>query len=371
MNELKIKKKDLFNFLIVFCLILYKYFLMWNQNLSLNLNLNLMLIYILLIAIAIVSHKNFNKNLIFKIAVIFIFFIVSYYKSEAIDILIAFVLAFCFFDEENGEKKFLKSFMISSSILFIITIMLFALGILPDNALQRANGTTSLIRSSLGFFHANSAFLYFIPIVLSYYSLKRDNIKKIPFLFIIDIISLILYYFTICRTGLIIIIVINICVIFDRFLSRNKIMEFITKHGYIIFLSITLILAMKYGPDFVAPFNKILSMRPYFYYLAINQFGFHLFGYGIQDLIIIDNLYLTYILIYGIIPYLFFLFFQYKTFSRFKEEKIVIVMFVFFIYGMLENNFVYCNNFILTLQFIFYLQQKIDIKGAKNVKNKK
>lgn len=366
MKEIKIKKTDVFNFIIVFCLIFYKYFLMWNQKLSLNLNLNIMIIYILILTILMVSRKKIKKNLVLKLTIMIIFFVISYYKSEAIDILIAFVISFCFFDDDVGEQKFLKNFVISSSIMFIITIILFVLGILPDNTLQRWNGNTTIVRSSLGFFHANSPFLYFIPIVLAYYILKKDNLKKFPFLLIVDIISVIIYHFTICRTGLIVIIGINLCVLFEKYLIKNKIMNFTTKHGYLIFLMISVIIALKYGLDFVSPINNLLSMRPYYYYLAITQYGFHLFGAGVQDLIIIDNVYLTYTLIYGIVPFALFLLFQYKTFHRFKGNKMMIVMFLFFIYGMLENNFVYCNNFMLTLQFIFYLQNKEVIKDVKN-----
>lgn len=354
---IKLSKSEIANFFIVFLFLSYKYILMWFLNFGIK--INYLIIIPLILSILVLARKKYAKSTLVKFLVLLVFFAFSYYNSQAIDILLAIIFSLLFYDRKNGDKEFIKYFVIVSSILFSLTIIFSLFGIINSTISQRVVNGAILLRKSLGFSHANSAFIYFMPIVLGIIYIKGEKLKKPLFLFTIDAISLFLYAVTQSRTGLLLIIVLNFLLIFDFIIIKSKIIKIITKYNYIILLLFSLYLGTKIGLVFENPINRLLSFRPFYYNQAISFYGFHIFGGTSNANIVLDNSYLTYLLIYGIIPYIFYALFQIKTFNFFKEDrKRIIILFIFAVYGVLENNYVYSCNFILALQFIFFLSQK-------------
>jgi len=368
---IKLSKSEIANFLIVFLFLSYKYILMWFLNFGIK--INYLIIIPLILSVLVLTRKKYTKSTLIKVLVLLVFFAFSYYNSQAIDILLAIILALLFYDRKNGDKEFIKYFVIVSSILFSLTIIFSLFGIINSTISQRVVNGAIILRKSLGFSHANSAFIYFMPIVLGIMYIKGEKLNKPLFIFIIDVISVILYAVTQSRTGLLLIIILNFLLFFDFIIIRSKIFKITTKYNYIILLLFSLYLGTKIGLIFENPINTLLSYRPFYYNQAISFYGFHIFGSTSNGNIVLDNLYLTYLLIYGIIPYIFYTFFQIKTFDFFKNDrKKIIILFIFAVYGVLENNFVYSCNFILALQFMFFLSQKkeqiIAVEdGSKNV----
>lgn len=368
---MKLSKSEIANFFIVFLFLSYKYFLMWFSNFGIK--INYLIIIPLALSIIVLVNKKYTKSILIKIFILLLFFAFSYYNSQSIDILLAIIFSLLFYDREKGDREFIKYFVIVSSILFSLTIILSLLGIINSTTSQRVVNGAIILRKSLGFSHANSAFIYFMPIVLGIMYTKGEKLNKPLFIFVIDVISIILYAVTLSRTGLLLIIILNFLLFFDFIIIRSKIFKMIAKYNYIILLLVSIYLGIKIGVIFENPINELLSYRPFYYNQAISFYGFHIFGSTPNGNIILDNSYLTYLLIYGIIPYIFYTFFQIKTFDFFKNDrKKIIILFIFALYGVLENNFIYSCNFILALQFIFFLSQKKEQivtgkDGSKNV----
>ena len=65
-------------------------------------------------------------------------------------------------DKEN--KSFIKIFMVSSIVLYILNIVFNFMGILPSNNLVRYTERGVITRYDLGFGHPNEVFLFWLPL---------------------------------------------------------------------------------------------------------------------------------------------------------------------------------------------------------------
>lgn len=366
---MRISKNNFIYFVIIFITILYKYLIIWKGS-SLPL-IELLIVFAGILSFFILLKKKYNKTIIKKILIIFIFFLITYYAVGTIDIIVSLLYALLFYDEKNGDREFIKIFVLSSATLFFITLLLYCTGSLNSTSSQRLVNNSIEIRNSLGFTHVNSVFMYFMPIILGiYYLIDIKNFKtKFVYLLVVDTISAILYSFTLCRTGIILIIFLNILMIFEKFICTKKIVKLLIKYKYIFFTILTLCVCFAFGSDYTNPINKLFSFRLSYISEAFQTYGIKLIGFG-EKKVLIDNGYITILLSYGLLPFIFYFYFSMKTFSYFiQDNKKLIILIIFSIYLLLENNVVYATNFILALEFIAYLNLKKKVGMKQNEKD--
>ena len=355
----KINKKSVLLFLLVFLAILFKYLSMWsylilgNFKTSLPLFLVIIALFFVLISNLKVLKKNFKKMLLLGIGGVIITVMTS-----SIDYAIACLFAIVFSISKDGDKKFVKYFFISSIILFILTILMSVMGILPENnSIRRVNGET-LVRANLGFTGMNTVFLCFLPIVLSFFILyeKKFEKKKLLVIIITFLISYVLYKATLCRTGFYCSLIMLLLFFFVDNIHNSKIISVLVKYSYIILLIISIGIAIIYGSTYENSVNMILTGRPYYWNYYISNYQLSLTGIDILNTMPLDNAYLTYLYDYGIICFILFAYITFISQKSISKNKYILLAFlVFAIYGIFENNFIYHYNFMLTLQMIYII----------------
>ena len=355
----KINKKSVLLFLLVFLAILFKYLSMWsylilgNFKTSLPLFLVIIALFFVLISNLKVLKKNFKKMLLLGIGGVIITVMTS-----SIDYAIACLFAIVFSISKDGDKKFVKYFFISSIILFILTILMSVMGILPENnSIRRVDGET-LVRANLGFTGMNTVFLCFLPIVLSFFILyeKKFEKKKLLVIIITFLISYVLYKATLCRTGFYCSLIMLLLFFFVDNIHNSKIISVLVKYSYIILLIISIGIAIIYGSTYENSFNMILTGRPYYWNYYISNYQLPLTGIDILNTMPLDNAYLTYLYDYGIICFILFAYITFISQKSISKNKYILLAFlVFAIYGIFENNFIYHYNFMLTLQMIYII----------------
>ena len=355
----KINKKSVLLFLLVFLAILFKYLSMWsylilgNFKTSLPLFLVIIALFFVLISNLKVLKKNFKKMLLLGIGGVIITVMTS-----SIDYAIACLFAIVFSISKDGDKKFVKYFFISSIILFILTILMSVMGILPENnSIRRVDGET-LVRANLGFTGMNTVFLCFLPIVLSFFILyeKKFEKKKLLVIIITFLISYVLYKATLCRTGFYCSLIMLLLFFFVDKINNSKIVSVFVKYSYIILLIISIGIAIIYGNTYENSVNMILTGRPYYWNYYISNYQLSLTGIDILNTMPLDNAYLTYLYDYGIICFILFAYITFISQKSISKNKYILLAFlVFAIYGIFENNFIYHYNFMLTLQMIYII----------------
>lgn len=357
--KVKINKGKIIEACILIGFILYKYILMWLR--VPNIYTNFIVIGLVSISFLIIIQKKFSRNEIIKIIILFLFGCAAYYKTTMIDIFVATIFAMLYARDKDGIKDFIKIFTYTSIILYVITIILFLLGFLGNVASQRYVNEYLVERNSLGFMHVNAPFLHFVPIALGLIYINREKSATYKFITIIvlDVISIVLYNYTLSRTGAIIILLLNIIMIFQKYILNDKAIKYIFKYAFITLgIFLTFYIAYQFGNDFTeGSFNKTLSFRPMLALDAIKTYPIKPFGNAFGERLILDSLYLRVLLGAGYISYIFYTYFQIKTFKYIEKDKyLYLILIVFTIYQLFENVVTYNMNFLLTIQFMLYLK---------------
>ena len=218
--------------------------------------------------------------------------------------------------------------------------------------------------------HVNAPFLHFVPIALGliYINREKSAVHKFITIIVLDIISIVLYNYTLSRTGAIIILLLNIIMIFQKYILDNKVTKYIFKYAFITLgIFLTFYIAYKFGNDFTdKSLNRVLSFRPMLALDAIKTYPLKPFGNAFGERFILDSLYLRVLLGAGYISYMFYTYFQIKTFKYIEKDKyLYLVLIVFTIYQLFENVVTYNINFLLTIQFMLYLKYN-DEKDLEN-----
>lgn len=358
----KISVSSILRFAAVFLFLLFKYVEMWSFLITGEIYKSKIIIAMVAIIIAAISLKmKFDKRDIKKLLTTFIVFSVIVIFSKRFDLIVAFAFSVIYFNNEDGDKKFVKSFFISSAFLFITTIFLSIIGFLPSTFSTRLTESGNIInRNNLGFYGANSLFLSFYPIVISCIILYfKDNWKKnVLISLVVLILSIIFYKLTNCRAGILCIIVTLILANFMKFFRKN-IFKQMAKYSFIILFIVSLVLALIFGTNTDNPISKISSGRMYFWNYYIKNVGFNFIGSEAIKTLPLDNLYLQFFYIYGFIAFaLYFCFNVIANKKMVESNKLIFVIFAFSIYGFFENNIAFNLNFLITFMLIYVLGNK-------------
>lgn len=352
----KTKNNNLFYFIITFLLVLFKYIECWSYLFTKEFFKSKFIIFtVILFLILIIGNYKFEKIKFRRILIIGILCLFLTYLSKSIDFIISFSLVVLYSSISDGEKIFLKNFLKSSGILFVLTIVLSSIGILPSFAITRIVDGQIITRYNLGFLGANSLFLFFYPIIVSFLVLNFDKGKKTRFLYsiIVITISFLFYKYTNCRTGMLCVILLT-CTFLFKSCYNSKLFQLFLKYHYFILLILALFLTIKFNA-YNNSLNVLLSGRFYYWNYYVSNTKYTLFGLSPINGIPLDNLYLYNYYFYGIISYVICLIISIVPFKSNKINSIFyFITFAFCIYGFFENNISYVFSFLFFYQ-IYYI----------------
>lgn len=297
----------------------------------------LYLIIVVLLSLKYIFQLQFSKMVFLKVMLIMIVSFIIFFLYKEDNIFLYSLLGLLLINED--DKEIIKTIFISLVIIFSLTTILGCLNILPVSEVYRTINGDTQTRTSLGFPNANAAFAYFIPIILSGLYLFKD--KKL-FIILSLIISIIIYSFTVCRTGFYLILMI---ILFSIIIKKYNIN--FNKNFFLICFVLSIIIALLFGRTKYNYINELFSFRPWYGYQFLKQ-GIFKWGTGIDKNFILDNLYFKLLANYSIVGILLYLYI-YKMGEKLcsKDKYLLFSMFFFNIYNIFEAMTI--GNFVLII----------------------
>ncbi len=308
-----------------------------------NTTLNFVLLGVLAGLCALnIFYKTFNTKQTILMSVFLLLSSLMFVVYNEDNLFIYFICALAFLDEKD-DKKIISLFTIISIISFISIILAGEMG-LVDVVYSDRDG---IFRKSLGFGHVNTPFIYYIGIIFGLYYLFGDKKMKLTLIYIITtIIAIYIFIETNSRTGL---YLYSAFIIISLFYNKkiNKYISKIAPFSFILFLIISILIALVYGNDYNNEINLLLSSRPSFsaYYIK-NFLWFNLLGNNIVSHYVLDNFYLATIVKIGFIGFITYAYIFIKGSILYKkDDKIILIIIFVLLYGILEaslyGNFIY------------------------------
>lgn len=253
------------------------------------------------------------------------------------------------------RKSFVRVFLVSSIIMFLITIMLSTNDFILTNNISTdvVNGKIVNV-NNLGFRHVNQVFIFAFPILLCVYYLFP---KKI----ILTVLAITGAYGLLIatgnRTGFIVIVLFEaltwIC-------SKRNISNMVIKSlPYCVpALTIASIAVAFYAPKEI---SDILTGRPELWNSAI-QHGISFINYDNQLAIPIDNFYVFTITSSGMLVYAGYLYmFIYST-RRNRDKKLALMMMGLLVYGLMERH---AMNYYANIAIVLMVSEAFVCAGAQ------
>lgn len=343
-----ISRKKCICFTITMLAMIFRYLAMWDL---ISPSQRYFILIIVLLMLGIYLHgKKINKNKIVAIFIILIIGIIDFVISNEIDIFMSLLLAFIYL-YDDGDKDFLKHFILASSTLYIVTILLCSYGIINNVEFVRVVGDKQIIRNTLGFPNPNHALTLLTAIIISLG--LSINLKKYIVLFCIFALttSCLIFYQTNSRTGFYLILLFLILVIFRKFIKIKK--KNIYKYTFLYLTIISFFIAIFFENNVIL--NDILTNRPSLWANHINNLPISLFGFANAK---VDNNYLWLIYRHGIIVYLFYFYIYVKSFKYFSKDKLLFISYMMIlIYSMFENTLNYAMNPIFVICLLYVLNK--------------
>lgn len=350
---------------ILLLTVAYKYFMMQTSGKYTMIYIFIVCLLVILIALKVFTlqvklKENSIENLSSKIILVGLFVLIVTVITRDPNMLIPFLLAGSFYFQSS--KHFVRCFFTASLICFIVHFIFYFMGIIEDsNSMIRYVDGEIKVRYSLGFEHPNSVFLFFSPIVFSYFYIKD---RYITFgRLILLLVTIVIFEMTDSRTGFFLLLLFYWTMLFGQKAFFKKIVQKMIQHSFLIFTGISLWIASVFG-ELGNEVNSFLSNRPLIWnrYLSL---GVNLFGQDIQALAYtnpLDNyyIYILYdqgLIIWGLIAFLYYNFF--KQAIKYGNIKLTIIMFFYLIYGLFETNTIlFSTNFTLAFLFVSYFEPK-------------
>lgn len=362
------KRKMDFKFLIVLIITIVKFLKM--QNYLSNTITNAIIVFALIIIIIELLGRNKITNM--KKGSIFILSFLSVLQMillKDIDFFFITLLVIVFSNEKKAITKIIKYFMISLTIIFCVTLLLYFTGHLESAYLSRIlEDGTRIQRNSLGFVHPNETYIYYFFIILCIYYLTQKH--RIVFYIFTIITSIILYKVTLCRTGIICIAIFLLLTLIEK--KEKKYIRYLFLLGTIGSFAIAYL-----GGDINSQLNQILSYRPFIanYHLTNGNF-LNIIGNNLVNnsniYSIMDNAYLSIILTSGVLIYFIYLYVYQKSGKLIcKNKKLSTIFIIILLYGFFETHILNVGlNFLLVIQVYLISTVKNDFtEGEKNEKN--
>ncbi len=319
------------------------------------------------------------------------------YKKRELMIIIGITLPVVAATVLSGNKSILSLWMfvvaaknsdldkiihIAYKILLLmipLVIVLCLLGVIEDKTLFRDNTQ----RFSLGFSHPNQLGLRCFQLTLCHFYVHRKKLKLNNYIVIFGMILFIIMVPN-SQTACISIFVFLLLILIDKYIqNQKKILQKIYTTSLLAgaFLLNVLSLILSYidvNQNFVlAKINSWMSSRFSVCHRVWMIYGVSLFGQrvyvteaerklvGIKSALWLDNAYVSILLRYGVLVFLFFSFFYIYLLAKMIQRRefiLAIILFVYAVYGIMETGLYMLAHNIFLISFAEILYSK----GAGN-----
>ena len=375
----KIYYKELI-MLVVLAIYLFSVFFIQNSMLNLNPTMsglvsvvkNFFLLSCIIIAIFFNRYTMKEIVIILSLLLLFIITDILAGSSPLLELLI-FIVGL----KEVPLKSILKTYLLTSLISYVGIILLNFLSVIPDRLVIR----DGIERSSLGFWHPNTTSLGLLTIYLLAMYLSKDK-YKVLLTIIFGILSMVVYTFTNSRTSMILILVAGLFTLISYIFRNAKYNILGTKHVLpFIFIGLTVIswivsILYIHQNALAIQLSQLLSNRISLGARFIQEYGLSLFGQPIQynssnnltqvvigfQYRVLDNVYLKYLLNYGIISIVgLFLYLYILMYKLNKKNRILVNMYllIYLFYGLAEQSaFNATVNFFMCFGVILFTNKK-------------
>lgn len=252
-------------------------------------------------------------------------------------------------------------------VSFFGVIALSLLGIIDNEKISMwRNGEVSE-RYSLGFEHPNMLHLTFFLLVALY---VYNNYEKLTIFHygIIAGLNLILYHFSVSRTGMIVTMLLIVFGMISKFKTINKIIVKLPIMIFIVLLIFSFVTGMLYGKvGIMDKVNDLLTGRVAYSHYYLQTYGFSLFGNNIKNdtNASFDNGYLYMYIQFGIIGLTYLSVLYLKIFKKIMQEfdvKKAILSICFLIYIFTES---FSPNIFMNIILLF-VAETIFSKGSNS-----
>lgn len=364
-------KKD--NLYIAYCCIMSIVFFMRYFELSETINNLLMLVTAIAIGLFFLYWINvkFTKKELLKQIIILGIATAAYFLSGCeYEYIILTVLAVV--GSKNIEiKKITKYMFITLLVVFIIYMLGIILNIIPNTTYVKTDKFGNNYTTYTFGGHGNAFFcIWFTLIILYIYSF----FEKIRFIHIVilEIISLVFYFLTYSRTGIVIVSILLIATAVLKILG-NKIdkIKFIPKFIKLLtiiiiplmFITVYVLSTKLYGGELYSTVNNLITARLEVANYYISNFGVELLPQDYDVTVTFDNLYAFIMVTFGWGITILICSIYIKLIRQLCKEKkyleILIIM-VFVLYSFSEKMFinVFRNFSILFFQYTLFRKEK-------------
>lgn len=325
--------------------------------------------------VCLTQSKTYKTKSFFKILLLIIlgFLVYMYSKTDIVLIFILMLLAL-----KNVDMNHLIKFDMYCKLLLIILLFILSYNDLTNEYIRFRDG---ILRFSFGFSHPNIFGFVCVNFWIDFIYLHKSKINWFYILLMGLTILFIDYYADSRSSGILLIIVLILSLLNQNKISKileNKIVKNIITNSWMIFSLLTMIGALLYyhNTDIGLYLDKLFSTRlghivTFYQNYHINLFGNDLILISTEEAslqgvrsAILDNAYSHYLLRFGIIFYLFISYEIKKLFKCSYHEKnynLILILFVFLIYCLVENRL---NKFVFVL-FIgkFIYENTLSSKG--------
>lgn len=270
------------------------------------------------------SSKKYHILILFLLTIIFILPI-TVFNREILSISFYLLFLFVLNSHLVDSKTFIRVDLKMRLILIVLIILMYTLGLFPPitYVLTTPFMRGGSLRYALGFNHANTLAMFSFSILLSFI-LCFEKMKK-RFLVVVCFLALSLFIFklTNSREFISLSFVTLLLYYFGNVKFLHKLMKYISYPSFFIALlsGLCFLLAADINSPFFYWVNEITSNRILIQYEAIIYYPIDWMGYistPLLDLykINIDNMYMGYLVRYGIIGFLLFILFIFSSIKK-------------------------------------------------------
>lgn len=276
----------------------------------------------------------------------------------------------------DSERMFRGIYQIRL-VTFIAMVVLSLSGIIENNMLTMWRNGVLNVRYDFGYGHPNTAHINFFILVSLYIYLNHHKMNFVHYA-IVGVLNLVVYHYTVSRTGLFVTTLLLLFAVFSRIHSRS-IRTFlcrIPKYAYAATAVLSFGLSYLYDKiDFVKGLDRIFNGRLSYGNYYLNNFGLSLWGNNlIGDNGILDNGYLvTYIQcgLCGFLSVSIMFFLIAKFIERTEDISKAVLVSVYAVYfiseGFLPN--IFMNIPLLYFGLVLFPENKKIIENGNKMKN--
>lgn len=328
------------------------------------------IIGIILIVIKLMKDKFSQKEFI-SIALLVGIGVLDFLIGNATTVLFTAISIACI--KNIDKEKIFKIMFWTRLVALCLMILLSTLGIIENNIMLHYRANEGFVeRYCFGYAHPNFVHSSFSIIVFlfGYIYYSKINIFTIS---AIEILNLILYTFTLSRTGFIVLTLYLLIIYLIKNIKQiRRLVPKFLKVSIFVFLIMAFLLAYMYtNNEFIKKLDVLLTGRLNYMNILLRNYNIPIIGSDYyNNIVMFDNGYFSMLYEGGLLATIWFVYFYYKTnkyLVNHNMEKEMIVTIFFLFYSMFES---YLISILMNPTLIFVAQYIFDEKN-KNREMKK